>query len=162
MANNQNPFQAFTQFFPQNAQFTDAFKPFNNFADVKTPAFDVNKFVQAGRRNFEAANEASQTAAENAQAIARRQAELARGQVESVLKGSKDMLVSGSPEINTSKQIELAREVMEGSLNNLREISEMVTKSGFELFDVFNRRATEQLDEFTHEAKPASKKKNAA
>lgn len=151
--NQQNPFQAFNQLFQQNA-FADAFKSFGEF---KTPAFDVTNLVQASRRNFETVNEAGQTAVENAQAIARRQAELARAQVETVLKSSKDMLVNGSPEINTSKQIELARGVMESSLNNLREISEMVTKSGFELFDVFNRRAAEQLDELHQTAPKAAR-----
>lgn len=163
MTNPQNPFQAFTQIFPQNNPFADAFKPFTAFSEFKNSAFDVSKLVQAGRRSFETANEASQMAAENAQAIARRQAELARTQVEAVLKNSKDMLVNGSPEINTTKQVELAREVVEGSLNNLRELSEMVTKSNFELFDVFNRHASEQLGELSATAtKPASRKKAAA
>lgn len=157
MANNQNPFQAFTQFFPQN-NFADAFKSFGEF---KSGSFDMNQAANASRRNFEAVSEAGQTMVESAQAIARRQAELARQQVEKMLKSSKDMLVNGSPEINTGKQIELARSVMETSLNNMREVSEMVTKSGFEVFDVFNRRAAEQLDEITRTAAPAPKKKAA-
>lgn len=157
MATNQNPFQAFTQFFPQN-NFGDAFKAFGEF---KTPGFDVSQAVNASRRNFEAVSEAGQTLVESAQAISRRQAELARQQVEKLLKSSKDMLVNGSPEINTGKQIELARSVMETSLNNMREVSELVTKSGFEVFDVLNRRAAEQLDEITRTAAPAAKKKAA-
>ncbi len=160
MATNQNPFAAFTQYFPQAAQnpFADMTKM---FADFKTPQFDVSGAMNASRRNLEAVTEAGQTVVENAQAIARRQAELARTHVEKMLKSGKDMLVNGSPEINTGKQIELARAVMESSLNNMREVSEMVTKSGFELFDVFNRRAAEQLEELTRSSSTSPKKKAA-
>lgn len=167
MATNTNPFAAFAQFMPQNfpqnpftqGPFADAMKGFSEF---KTPNLDVSSAMNAGRRNLEAVTEAGQTAVENAQAITRRQAELARQHVEKMLKSSKEMLVNGSPEINTSKQIELARSVMESSLNNLREVSEMVTKSGFEFFDVFNRRAAEQLEELTTAGRRAAGTASAA
>jgi len=48
--------------------------------------------------------------------------------------------------------------MFENSLSNLREVSELVTKSGFELFDVVNRRAAESLDEITSLSGKAAKK----
>ena len=60
------------------------------------------------------------------------------------------MLVNGSPEINTTKQVEFAKTLFESSLNNLREVGELVTKSGFEVFDVLNRRASQTLEEFSN------------
>jgi phasin family protein len=176
MATNQNPFEAFSQFFPQNNKFADfgkvtdmfktndMFKNLKSFGEFKAPNMDTSKLAQAGRRSFETASAAGQTAVENMQAITRRQAALARNQVETVLKSSKDMMSNGSPEINSGKQIEMVRGIMEGSLNNMREISEMVTKSNFEMFDVFNRHATEQLDGLAGNKKPAAKtaKKKAA
>lgn len=161
MATNQNPFQAFSQFFPQNQNNVAEF--FKQFGEFNAPNVDVNKLAQTSRRSFETASEAGKTVTENVQAIARRQAELAREQVETVLKSSKDMMASGSPEINTTKQIELARGVVENSLNNVREISEMVTKSGFEIFDLINRHTAEQLDEISKTVKPkAAARKKAA
>lgn len=129
------------------------------------PSFDMSNVVTFGRRNAEAATAASQCLAESAQTISRRQAELARAQVEKCLKTAKDMLVSGSPEINVNKQVELAKSAFETSLNNLREVSELVTKSGFEAFDVLNKRASACIEEATsiggHVA-TAVKKKAAA
>ncbi len=126
---------------------------------LSIPTIDVSTALNSGRRTAEAVTAASQAVAESYQAIARRQAELARAQVEKVLKSTKEMLVNGSPEINTTKQVELAKSVFEASLNNLREVSELVTKSGFEVFDVLNKRASESLSEM-HVVAP--KKKSAA
>jgi phasin family protein len=133
------------------------------WSDYKTPkmaGFDITQAVSFGRRNAEAVTAAGQALSESAQAISRRQAELARAHVEKLLKTTKDMLVNGSPEINTTKQVELARTVFESSLNNLREVSELVTKSGFEVFDVLNKRASESIEEIT--ACAPTKKKTAA
>lgn len=144
--------------------YADVLKFWN---DMKTPTmpsmpnFDFGSALNTGRRNAEAVTAAGQAVAESYQAIARRQAELARAQVEKVLKSTKDMLVNGSPEINTTKQVELAKSVFESSLNNLREVSELVTKSGFEVFDVLNKCATASLEEL-HAVAPTAKKKAAA
>lgn len=140
--------------------YADMMKFWSDYKAPSMPAFDVNTTLASGRRNAEAVTAAGQALAESYQAIARRQAELARAHVEKVLKGTKDMLVNGSPEINTTKQIELAKSVFESSLNNLREVSELVTKSGFEVFDVLNKRASESLSELNNVA--ASTKKKAA
>lgn len=132
--------------------FADMMKQFSeykapNFASA--PKFDMSQIMTAGRKNAEACSAASQAMAESCQSIARRQAELARAQVEKTLKTCKDMLVNGSPEINTTKQVELAKSMFESSLNNLREVSELATKSCFEAFDVLNRRASETIEEIT-------------
>jgi len=141
--------------------YADAMKFWSEFKAPQLPAFDASSVVSFNRKNVEAATAASQALTESVQAITRRQAELARAQVEKVLKTTKDMLTGGSPEVNTSKQVELAKAIFENSLSNIREVSELATKSGFEVFDVINRRAAEGLDEITSIAsKPA--KKNAA
>jgi phasin family protein len=124
-----------------------------NFKAPSLPTFDMSQVVTFGRRNAEACTAAGQCLAESAQAISRRQAELARQHVEKCLKTTKDMLVNGSPEINTSKQVELCKAMFESSLNNLREVSELLTKSGFEVFDVLNKRASESIEEVTSVAK---------
>jgi phasin family protein len=143
----------------------------NAFADMmKNPSellknnFDYNQVLNTGRRNMEAASEASQVIVESAQTISRRQAEIAREGVESALKASKDIFTSGTPETNIAKQTEFAKAAFESSLSNLREISEMFVKSAFEAFDVFSSRASESIDEIskaTKTAAPAAKKKSA-
>ncbi len=146
--------------------FADMMKQFSDYkmpSVSSLPSFDVNHVMSTGRKNAEACSAAGQAMAESCQAIARRQAELARAQVEKLLKTTKEMLVNGSPEINTTKQVELAKSMFESSLNNLREVGELVTKSGFEVFDVLNRRASETIEEITgsQAAAPSNKRKSA-
>jgi phasin family protein len=145
--------------------FADLFKNFSEFKAPSMPTLDMTQLLNAGRKNAEAVTAAGQTLADSAQTITRRQAELARTQVEKVLKTTKEMLVNGSPEINTTKQVEFAKTLFETSLNNIREVSELVTKSGFEAFDVLNRRASQTIEEFsnvkTASSNTASKKKAA-
>lgn len=136
----QNPYADVMKFWQQG---------FQNFQTPQVSTFDIGQAVSFGRRNAEAVTAAGQAVSESVQAISRRQAELARAHVEKVLKTTKDMLVNGSPEINTGKQVELAKTVFESSLNNLREVTELVTKSGFEVFDVLNKRATESIEEIS-------------
>lgn len=139
--------------------FADMMKNFSQMQAPtmpQMPSLDVNHMMNVGRRNAEACSAAGQAMAESVQAISRRQAELARAHVEKFLKTTKDMLVNGSPEINTTKQVEFAKTMFESSLNNMREVGELVTKSGFEVFDVLNRRASESIEEMTQQAAPAS------
>jgi len=138
----------------------------NQFADFFKSSFDFNKLFSTQRLNIEALSEVSQVVAEGTQAISRRQAEVIRSNVEDVLKASKDILTSGTPESNLSKQGELAKSIFETTLANLREISETATKFSFEAFDVLNKRTAETLKEISEasgaQTATASKKKNAA
>lgn len=143
--------------------FTDMMKQFAEFKAPNIQPVDMTQVLNVGRKNAEACTAAGQAVAESCQAVTRRQAELARAQVEKMLKTTKDMLVNGSPEINTTKQVELAKTMFESNLNNLREVGELVTKSCFEAFDVLNRRASQSIEELTGAATSTtgSKKKAA-
>ena len=147
--------------------FADMMKTFSEFKAPTMgamPTVDVNQMMASSRRNAEACTAAGQAMSESVQAITRRQAELARAQVEKMLKTTKDMLVNGSPEINTTKQVELAKTMFESSLNNVREVCELVSKSNLEMFDKLNRRASESIEELTGAATStsASSKRKAA
>lgn len=127
-----------------------------NLNDFFKNQLDFNQLFSTQRRNIEALSEVNQAVVEGAQAISRRQAEVARNNVESVLKASKDMMTGGSPEASLSKQAELAKTIFEDAFSNLREISETVMKSGFEAFDVINRRIAESLEEISDASGSAS------
>lgn len=121
----------------------------------KTPNFDVNQVFSISRRNAEAFSAAGNVVAESVQAVSRQQAESVRTNMEQMMKAAKDMMSNGSPEINTSKQAELTKSLFETSLNNFREMSELMTKSLFEASDVINRRAAESMEEFSNLSKTA-------
>lgn len=133
----------------------------NAFADMFKNTLDFNQLFSTQRRNIEALSAANQVVVEGAQAITRRQAEVLRSNVEDVLKASKDMMTTGTPETNLTKQADFAKSLFETALGNLREITEMATKSSFEAFDVLNKRATETLEELTKANAQTTKKKSA-
>lgn len=136
----------------QKNPFADYMKSFGEF---KSPAMDMNAIMNIGRRNAEAFSAATSVLAGSMQSASQRQAENVRGHVEQVLKAAKDMMVGGSPEINTAKQAELAKKLFESSMKNFRQTSEIITKSMFEASDVLNRRASESLDEMNRASKAA-------
>jgi phasin family protein len=150
--------------------FADMMKNFGEFkaptmpSMASMPSMDVAQLLSVSRRNAEAFTAAGQALAESSQAITRRQAELVRAQVEKSLKTAKEQLVNGSPEINTSKQVEFAKTMFESSLNNLREVCELAGKSCLEAFDITSRRTSQAIEEMTSAATSttaSSKKKSA-
>jgi phasin family protein len=133
------------------------------FTDMFKNTMDFSQIFSTGRRNMEALSSANQVVVESTQAIARRQAEVARANIDNALKVSKDLMTSGTPENAINKQSDLMKAFFENTLTNLREVSELVTKSSFEAFDVLNRRAAESLEEMSAatSAAASSKKKSS-
>lgn len=129
------------------------------FADSFKNIFDVNQLIDTQRRNLEAFATINQGMVECAQAISRRQAETAQASVQALLKTSRDVVSSGTPEAGLAKQAELTRKLCEQSVINFREASEMIAKSGFEAFDLLNRRATECINEVSRSG--SSRRKSA-
>lgn len=133
--------------------FGDMFKAFGEF---KPPSLDFNSLFAMQRRNMEALSAANQIMTESAQAISRQQAEMLRGNVEVFLKTARDILTSGSPEDNTSRQAEMTRAVFGASVSNLRETVDSLTKSQFAAFDVLQRRMTDSFEEIGSVARQAA------
>ncbi len=132
------------------------------FADMFKNTLDFNQLFSTSRRNMEAANAATQVVVESAQTISRRQAEVARANIDNALKVSKDLMTSGTPETAISKQADLMKAFFENTLTNLREVSELVTKSSFEAFDVLNRRTAESMEEISKASSAATTAKKKA
>lgn len=133
------------------------------FAEMFQNSMDFNQIFNTQRRNIEAVNAAAQVVVESAQTISRRQAEVARANIDNTLKVSKEIMTSGTPETVLSKQADLMKAFFENTLTNLREVSELVTKSSFEAFDVINRRTAESMDEISKASSASgSAKKKAA
>lgn len=140
----------------------DFFKPFTEFKMPQMPQMpnfspvDMNSMFTAQRRNLEAATAAGKAVAEGAQAIYQRQAELVRQYTNDFLKASKDGFNPASPDAAVAKITDFTRTSFENSLQNLRELTEMATKSGYEAFDVLNRRSSELFEEVQKTGKKAA------
>src|SRR5271163_2794697 len=90
---------------------------------------------------------------EAVQAVARRQIEIARQTREDMSALLRDLTQPVSAEDRIAKNTEYAKQMLEKSLSNGREITLLATKAGSEAADVLRKRATEGLDEFRDLAK---------
>ena len=139
---NQNPF----------AQFQEAFKSFAPAGELKTPAFDFNQLFAANKRTAEAFSAAGQLMIESAKEVSRRSSDIARSNIESAINASREASSGKTPELNTSRQVEMAKGFYDESMKNAREISEITTKSSTEAFEIINKRASETISEITKAA----------
>ena len=125
-------------------QTQDFFKSFSNFSMSN---MDFNDLFNLARRNMEACSAANQVMMEGAQAINKRTAEVIQSNVEKCLSISREMMNSRSSEVNGKKSSEVAKDAFSSSVNSVREISEMISKSTFEAFDLINKRCAEAMEE---------------
>jgi phasin family protein len=134
-SNNQNP-------------FADFFKAWGDAGKLSN--FDWDKAIGEGRRNAQAFAEAAKSASEGAQAIARRQAEIVQRNAEEASKFLKEAVSSAkSPEASIAKQAEYTKTFIEAGIANTRELFELASKSNSETIDVFNKRISEALGEWS-------------
>ncbi len=115
--------------------------------DFRFQPFDVEAMMACQRRNIEALSQANQLTVEAVQAVARRQIEIARQTLEDMSALLRDLAQPVSPEDRISKNTEYAKQMLEKSVSNGREIALLATKAGTEAADVLRKRACEGLDE---------------
>ena len=115
--------------------------------------FDVETLMACQRRNIEALTQANQLAVEAVHAVARRQIEIARQTLEDMSALLRDLAQPASTEDRIAKNTAYAKQILEKSISNGREITLLATKAGTEAADVLHRRACEGLDEIREFAK---------
>ena len=122
-------------------------------SDFRFRPFDVDALMACQRRNIEALTQASQLTMEAAQTVARRQIEIARQTLEEMSALLRDIAQPASTEDRIAKNTEYAKQMLEKSVSNGREITLLATKAGTEAADVLHRRACQGLDEIRDFAK---------
>lgn len=115
--------------------------------DLKVPGVDVEGLVGAQRKNIEALTQANKLAFEGFQAVLKRQAEIIRQSLEESSSVAKELTGVGTPQDKAIRNTELAKSVFERALSNARELSEIITKSNSEAYDLLNKRFVQILDE---------------
>lgn len=116
-------------------------------ADLKLQSVDLNVVLAAQRKNLEALTTANKLAFEGAQAIARRLTEVLGQLLEDTSSAVAEVAAAPTPEQKMAKQVELGKVAFEKALSNLKELSELLSKSNTEAADVINKRISESLDE---------------
>ncbi|GHD53998.1 phasin [Thalassobaculum fulvum] len=125
--------------------------------EFRIPNVDVEAVVAAQKKNIEALTSANQLAVEGMQAVAKRQAEILRQTAEELQKNMQSLMENGAPDAKVAKSTELTKTAFEKAIANMKELSEMVSKSNAEAFDVINKRVAESLDEIRDLTKATKK-----
>src|SRR5262244_2289504 len=97
--------------------------------DFRFRPFDVEALMACQRRNIEALSQANQLAVEGIQAVAKRQIEIARQTVEDISALLRDLAQPASAEDRIAKNTEYAKQMLEKSITNGRELALLATKA---------------------------------
>ncbi len=115
--------------------------------DFKMPGLNMEAMMAAHRRNVEAMTAANQMAIESMQLLARRQAELMRQNFEASTSLVQALMSSPSPEEKVAKQAQATKATMERCMNNMREMTDAVTRNQYQAMEVVSNRLCESMDE---------------
>lgn len=113
----------------------------------KMPGVDIEKIMEARRKDIEALVAANKHAYEGMQALAQRQQQILQESMTQWQEGAKEMVSSGSPGQAAVKQTELAKQTFAKALENMRELADMATKSQTEAFKLISQRVHENIEE---------------
>lgn len=116
------------------------------FKDMKTPMFDVESFMAMQQKNFDAVTTANQLAMDSVRAVFERQVQIAQESVEEAQTAMKNA-AEGKTKVDIDEQTAAAKTAMEKASANVRELSDMVSKSQSEIFDVLQKRMLDGIEE---------------
>jgi phasin family protein len=125
-------------------------------ADFRFHPFDFEAMLAYQRRNIEALSQANQLAVEGAQAVARRGIEIARQALEEASSLMRDLAQPVSIDERLARNTDYAKQMLEKSVSNGRELTALATKAGSEAADVLRKRAAEGFDELREFTKTQS------
>jgi phasin family protein len=121
---------------------------FNKFGgDLSLPKLDVERMVEAQRKNIDALGRASQAASEGAQALAVKQREILETAFRETTQAVRDFKPMGNPTEVVAKQSEFARKAFEAALQNTRDVAELAKKAVGDPATIIKDRMQENLNE---------------
>lgn len=117
-------------------------------AQYKVPGFDSNAWLASQRGMIEAIATTNQQVMSNLQGLFQRQVEMLQEMMESASKAFQEMAKGGGqPQDVLAKQAEFYRASFEKGLANMRELTELTTRSCFESMNTLGTRVASQLEQ---------------
>lgn len=126
-------------------------------SEFKVPGVDVDQLIAVQKKNIEALTQANKMALQGFRTATQRQAEFLRAAFGEAAQVASQIAQTESISDKVAKQAEFAKEGMQKALANMREVSEVLTKSNTEAFELLSDRVREGITEVTKlvEAKSA-------
>ena len=142
----QTPFEVrklMTEFDPTKlmAEFQNLLKQY------KLPGVDIDALVASQKKNVEAIIAANRIAIEGMQTVAKRQAEVFQEAMREAQQVVSSLTKSSSPQDLAAKQTDLMKTAFEKSVATMREMAEILSKSGQEATKTINARIAATLEE---------------
>ncbi len=118
------------------------------FSDMKVPAMpDMEKLMNAQRRNMEAMSAANRIALEGAQAVAKRHMEIMQQTMSEMTETMRMLSSTEGTQAKAAKQAELLKRAYERAVSNTKELSDLIARSNGEAISMLNKRFAEAMDE---------------
>jgi phasin family protein len=108
---------------------------------------DVAAIVDMRRKDIEALMTANRVALEGAQSVGEKQVEILRNTLDQLSSLIQQATASGSLTEKTTKTRELVQQVLQRTLENMRELAETAHKSQSDTYAVLTKRIQENIDE---------------
>jgi phasin family protein len=139
---------------PAGNFFSDMQSTMKQMLDAAPAAnpFDLKTVLEAQRKNMQALTEANQCAMNGWQALAKRQAEMVSKFVQNNSGLASQTFSAAAPQDTLAKQTEILKTVCEESLENAREIAEILRKNTAEAAEIVNRRVMAGIAEIKSSA----------
>ncbi len=103
--------------------------------------------VEIQQKNLEVLTAANRIAIEGARALLERQVEIARETMTEAAEAVTEISVGKTVEARIAKQAEVTKSVYEKGVTNMRELTELSSKSSREAVDLLNSRVAESIEE---------------
>ena len=111
------------------------------------PAVDSSAMVEIQQKNLEVLTAANRIAYAGTRALLERQVEIARETMTEAAEAVTEISSGKSVEARIAKQAEVSKSVYEKGVTNLRELTELSSKSSREAVDLLNSRVAESIEE---------------
>jgi phasin family protein len=115
--------------------------------DLKMPNVDVDRILDHHRKNLDALEKASRSAASGASDVFARQREMLEQTLSEVREMASRMQAPGSPRELVDRQTEFARKSFEAAVKNAADIGEVISRSSTEALDILRGRIKEAMEE---------------
>ena len=128
--------------------FTDMLKTLEQFnMPGMLPGLDMQKLLDARRKDIEALTAANRIAFESMQTLAQKQADILRRSLEQLQSNAQQAMSGGNAMASAAKQSELAQKALQQAMDNVREITEAGHKAQTQAFEVITKRIQENMAE---------------
>jgi len=117
------------------------------FGEFRVPGLDLEALVETQRKNLEALTQANQLAVEGVRALAERQVGIMQQAMEQASGLFGEWTQPGAVDERLAKNVDVAKQAFEKGLANARELNDLSTKAGMDVFSVLTRRLSQSFDE---------------